>query len=184
MLLGLHCTKLSYEHFGHVVPPPSATSICDRILRAVALEFSETEHIDLRYLLLSDTGIVVALPQGTTYESHDWVAPAVRELAVETRAHGIYSICETWHVQQPLNEPVPSVQPRHHPDRKEALLVSLEDALSQRPQRSWLAEIERLRDAATRLHEWKEASFTVTRAGKLLPPEAYRGRGPHEAATN
>lgn len=114
------------------------------------------------------------------YELADEVPIVIRAMAQSVHAKQLYLVMETWYSRMTQEEHeqaergiVPKRQPRHDPNRREAITVSSEDAFRVPPIRSWKAEITRDAKGKPTLHEWEDFPMQSGRMVHLLPPEVY-----------
>lgn len=114
------------------------------------------------------------------YELADEVPVIIQAMASSVKARQLYLCMETWYSVVSREEgdkifagEAPRIQPRLDPSRKEAMMVTSEDAFRLPPIRSWKAEITRDAKGKPTLHPWESFPMQSGRMVHLLPPSAY-----------
>lgn len=114
------------------------------------------------------------------YELADEVPYVIQAMATSVQAKQLHLCMEAWYsvLRGEDHEAVqrgeaPKQQPRHDPDRKEALCVTSENAFRVPVSRSWKAEITRDAKGKPTLHPWEDFPMQSGRMVHLLPPSAF-----------
>lgn len=89
------------------------------------------------------------------------------------RAQQLYLLGEFWAAP----ESAAKIEPRHHAERRECLMVIAEDPYMAEPVRSWSADITREKDGRGVVGDWAPLKGQSGRLAYLLPPEAYLAAG-------
>lgn len=142
------------------------------------------EHGELLRTVILRTGIkpqkLMLFTLDIPYEEAEVAPHIIRAAAQSVRAQQLYLAMEAWYSVASKEEyeriaggEAPRVQPRNNPDRREALVVTSEDAFRVPPSRSWKAEITRDAKGKPTVGPWEDFPMSSGRMTSLLPPEAF-----------
>lgn len=155
--------------------PPILQEVITSAKDLAETRFRKAKRFEQEFWLLNDTQLTVASPVGSEYENSGWVSVTIRELAQRFKAHTVLSLHEAWISEQQIlpgqeMPEIPKVQPRHDPNRREALSVLVETFSGHQ---TWQAPITRDENGDPILGEWVLQDYTRIggRLAYLVPPK-------------
>jgi hypothetical protein len=110
-----------------------------------------------------------------SYDQAHLAPMLARHTAQTGRANHLVFVSEMW-LSPDQPDPERFVQPRLHPERREAIVIIEENPRLPDPIQVWLANISRDAQGKATLHEWVHKPSGVIASGRvvhLLPDEAY-----------
>jgi hypothetical protein len=165
---------------------PSVDEFTQMVLAQAADSFRRKRELPqhfLMYITIPEPGLLIAEPKTddpniADYSASGWIHRGVRAIAKAHGARALFTVSEVWLSRNEDYSGSKGSQPRLDPERREAVLVLVENPSTRPPVATWRAMIERNK-GRPRLAEWKMEPYTkiTGRYVYLLPPEAYGTAG-------
>jgi hypothetical protein len=177
---GFHVTVLDSRDPDTQAPPAQLTKM---VLDHAATAFRLERELDQYFVLQVTrprTGLLIARPVTDDPDianpwANGWIHRGVREIATEHAARAVYTVAEAWVSADVGYSALHKSQPRFDPNRREVVIVVVENPAQRPPIQMWRAPIERNK-GRPHLREWENPGDYSVREGRytyLLPPEAY-----------